>query len=1284
MDQTHPKTPVVKNPPMQSNRANELAFSRPPAPKRLAFADRRSSLIATAALIPVLFVGQSQAADVSWVGNSGNFNSITATEGWNRATKPGAGDNAFVDTGATITVDSDQALNDFRAGTIANGSGTYLQTAGVVNSTGWVRLGLAAGATGTYNISGGTLNNTGRIDVGGGGTGTGFFNLTNGAIVNAVNVRIGGGDSPDTSVGTGTMNISGATSSLNATGEIWVGQSTGSTGSLNISSGTVASHNWVAVGRAGANGTINLTGGTFTHDTANNATGLFSLASGGGAAGVGTMNQTGGTFTDSSIAYLSELGTATYNISGGTVNANGGVDMARGAGSSTLNLQGSTGLTGGLTNGGGTELFTTTVLTMSRGAGASTINLSGGTLALNSIAAGAGAGGKTLNFNGGTLQANSANTAFIGGGITARVQSGGAIVNTNGFDSTIASALIHDAGLNATPDGGLIKNGVGVLTLSGSNTYTGATAINAGSINLANGGNQTLSGSITGVGNLVQSGGGVTTLSGNNTYSGTTSITGGTVVALNTTSLSGMATPGKVSVAAGGALALGIGGATSFVLADFESVRGGGNVALAAGAYLGFDTAAAAANSTTTYGTVIADTAAGALGFVKAGANTLELTAANTYTGGTLLTGGSLTFANYNNLGTGGLTFKGGTLVQPTGNTTDITTRALNFGNGGGTVDIGANNIIWANNVANTGGGSLTKAGSGSLTVTAAVSGLSNFFVRQGTLNVNGASASISTTNYSSIGQNVGESGILNLSNGAKVTVLGDFNVTDLTNTTASVNVVDGTSLRINTLFVGKGDTTNGTMTQTGGTVAQSLTGGDWRIGNNSSAVGSYTLSGGVFDTGNSNFQVGASGNGTFTQTGGVVNSNAYTDAGRFAGGVGVITVNGGVFNQTAGTGTLQSVAATPTTLAGNTASKLLIGENGTGTLNIGVTGVVNSLGGVVVGLATNASGPNGTGTINLNTGGTLSTVYISPVVAAGGARVAGTSGTINFDGGTLASLAGTNAAAATFLQGMTAANVKAGGAIINTAALAVTIGQALIHDSGLGATLDGGLTKRGLNTLTLTGVNTYTGKTTVEAGTLALAGTGSIAASTTLDIKGGAVLDVSAATGWTLGAGQSIRGAGSLITGALGATFAGTVAPGSSPGVFTVNGGMNLTGTYAFEYQGGTANADLLDVNGALNITGAVINFSQLGTYAMSDKFTLAAYSSLTGTFTGYATDDAIYTVNGEQWLLNYNDVTPGLNGAGDGVSSTGFITITAVPEPSVAFLGGFSLLALLRRRRK
>lgn len=112
-----------------------------------------------------------------------------------------------------------------------------------------------------------------------------------------------------------------------------------------------------------------------------------------------------------------------------------------------------------------------------------TYNLSGGgTLSTQNVSGGAGT--STFNFDGGTLQASNNSTNFLSGLTTASVLPGGAIVDTNGFAVTVSQNLSS----GATNDGGLTKNGVGTLTLTGASTYAGNTTINAGSLVVTTGG----------------------------------------------------------------------------------------------------------------------------------------------------------------------------------------------------------------------------------------------------------------------------------------------------------------------------------------------------------------------------------------------------------------------------------------------------------------------------------------------------------------------------------------------------------------------------------------------------------------------------------------------------------------------------------------------------------------------------------------------------------------------------------------------------------------------------
>src|ERR1035437_11176752 len=83
----------------------------------------------------------------------------------------------------------------------------------------------------------------------------------------------------------------------------------------------------------------------------------------------------------------------------------------------------------------------------------------------------------TVNLNGGTVHASANNVNFIHDVTLAFVQLGGVIFDSQGFNITVAESLLDDGS-----GGGLTKNGVGALTLTGANTYTGATVVNAGTL----------------------------------------------------------------------------------------------------------------------------------------------------------------------------------------------------------------------------------------------------------------------------------------------------------------------------------------------------------------------------------------------------------------------------------------------------------------------------------------------------------------------------------------------------------------------------------------------------------------------------------------------------------------------------------------------------------------------------------------------------------------------------------------------------------------------------------
>ena len=145
-----------------------------------------------------------------------------------------------------------------------------------------------------------------------------------------------------------------------------------------------------------------------------------------------------------------------------------------------------------------------------------------------------------------------------------------------------------------------------------------------------------------------------------------------------------------------------------------------------------------------------------------------------------------------------------------------------------------------------------------------------------------------------------------------------------------------------------------------------------------------------------------------------------------------------------------------------------------------------------------------------------------------------------------------------------------------------------------------GGLWKNGTGTLTLTGVNTYTGNTNVEVGKLVV--NGSLASSVRI-LKNGSL-------------GGNVTIAGNL-------TNLGTLAPGNSPGTTTISGNYIEAGTLDIEVWGLTANTqhDQVVVSGTATFqTGSTLKVTKTGgTFDLARTESVAAVSALaySGTFT-------------------------------------------------------------------
>ncbi len=771
-------------------------------------------------------------------------------------------------------------------------------------------------------------------------------------------------------------------------------------------------------------------------------------------------------------------------------------------------------------------------------------------------------------------------------------------IDTAGNNSTITGFVVNNP-LNSAPGGTLTKAGPGQLTLTQANAYSGGTNLTAGTLRIAQTG---------GIG------------------SGTLTTTGGT------TFVAGTALNAAISLAPSNAITLGTGITTIDLVGSSFSIN--------------TTSGAVTKNGTTlTINSVIS----GDGGIATANAGTIVLNGENTYTGGTTLgdgvSGVSVLLGNGNGLGTGAVTMNDFTAVQNNSGSALTATNAFNIA---GAVLPAASSIVLGGSSdltlmgALSGGGGLNKANTGTLTLANAANTYSGTAsVNQGALSVTGAltnaaavvnvrgDASLIGTGTIAGTVNVANAGILSAGIGATqgVLTIGALNLTNTSDVRFDLGAANTVGGPLNDQVA-----VTGALTLDGRlTVAQS-TGGTFGLGiYNLFTYGSVANNTLVIDsTPGTDFTTFIEDNTAQQQINLIVRSTTgpnflFWDGADTGSSIGIDGNAGGWtaggFNWTGAapsalntrwvdgsTAVFTTTGGTVTLAQGFTAAGLQFQANGYTLTGGGLT--IPAVGGTLV-----TTDPGITATINspLSGGGVLAKEGTGTLVLGGNnlytggtALAAGTLGVASntaLGTGTLAMADGTT------LQATSTATL-ANAVVITGTGNVDTLANTLRLD---GIVSGGALTKVGVGTLSLFGVNTYIGGTNLNAGTIQV-GTNSALGTGALAMADGTILQ-SGAAGLSLANAIDITGTGTVDTNGNMLALDGVI---SGASLTKISAG-SLVLTNANTYVGGTSlNAGTIQVanNSALG-TGALAMADGTTLQSGAAGLSLANAIDITGTGT-------------------------------------------------------------------
>jgi fibronectin-binding autotransporter adhesin len=1107
-----------------------------------------------------------QNSTVNLTGGNLVFDQLAASHAFTFGSLAGSSNLSLLDNGGSsvaLTIGNNNA-NATYSGVLSGGTATSLTIVGSGMST------LSGGNT----FSGPTLISSGTLQIGTAlalqnsllntnGAGTLAFSVASanlGGLSGSGNITL-----PSSFTGTLTLattagtsptysgNLNGLSANLGMTkngagaqtlsGSVTLGsnQTSISAGTLNLNGSMTSSGHLVvdaSVFNVNPGATYTLAGANQLTIGDNGTTSLLNIA--------GTVNIESTNGNDTLIGQDSNSNATIHILSGGVLNISGvgstgsgirlgnkGNDSSNPFGTVTMdpgsqfNLDSSSSSFILANNGGGSGVVT------------GTLNLNGGTLTTaRKITNGGGV--SILNFNGGVLVSNTSSNSFIGLGSNASsrayIRTGGLIFDTNGFTITTTAAFSHNSADGAS-DGGLTLNDPtvtpGTLTLAGSNNYTGRTYVQAG--NLALGANGSINYSP-----LISLANGTTfnVTAKNSTYSLLGSPVAQTLSGTGNFSVVGTMTAGSAStILPGGAtssgtlnvtaLNLSIGSILKFDLGsgqDLVNVLSSGGLAINGGSIGLYQSNGSSTFSTPgTYPLMDYIGAAPAVGNLSV----LNPSGSDVYSFG----------ANNGVLSV--------TIAAPG-----------TWSGGGGPNFVWSNSANWAGSLVPPSGNAITFTGTLGLSNT---NDLTNFNVAgltfsssAGAFNISGNSIQLSggvvnsSTATQTLGLNIG------LAGGSQ-----NFNA-------AAGNIVVNGAISDGGAGYGVGKTGTGTLTLNG----------------NNTYNGSTVVSNGVLQAGNNH----ALGNGQLGLNGGQFSSSGAGSL-AFANGIslgGSATLgdpvnNGGL--SFAGTGAItvanpQLTVNSPVTLNG------AISDGGNGWTILGpsllaLTGPNNITGATVV------SG----GTLQLNS--SAGTAVGGNLTVSGGAvqilqsnQTASTSN-VGVSAGLLSVGANNNS-----INGLQ----LTGGTISGTSGLLTSTGTSAfdMQNGTEGAILDGGvgLNKTTSGTVVLSNANTFTGPTSVTAGTLVVAHPLALQNTTVSVTSNGALGFAAGTTSPTFGG----LGGGSNIALTTAASQAVALTVGGNNANTTYAGALSGPGSLIKQGVGTLTLGATSTYSGATNITGGVL----------------------------------------------------------------------------------------------